>query len=68
MKHAKYDFKRKSWNTIFKMMAQITNAAPIQADESAVDRVIALCDELIGKIAESREIERRDYQHWVNEW
>jgi len=23
---------------------------------------------LIGKIAESREIERRDYDHWVNEY
>jgi hypothetical protein len=27
-----------------------------------------LCDDLIGKIAESREIERRDYNHWVSEW
>jgi hypothetical protein len=27
-----------------------------------------LCDGLIAKIAESREIERRDYEHWVNEY
>lgn len=27
-----------------------------------------MCDELIGKIAESREIERKDYEHWVNEY
>jgi uncharacterized coiled-coil DUF342 family protein len=27
-----------------------------------------LCDGLIGKIAESREIERKDYEHWVSEY
>jgi len=67
-KHARSNFKRKSWNSILNILSQITAYAPIQADQSAVDRVIGLCDDLIGKIAESREIERRDYEHWVNEY
>jgi len=33
-----------------------------------VGRVIELCEKLIGKISESREIERRDYNHFVEEY
>jgi len=29
---------------------------------------VALCDNLLEKIADSREIERRDYEHWVSEY
>lgn len=61
-------FKRKSFSSIFKVLATITAAAPVQADKSGVDRIIELCDKLLQKIAESREIERRDYQHWVKSY
>lgn len=27
-----------------------------------------ICDDLLNKIATSREIEKRDYDHWVNEY
>jgi outer membrane murein-binding lipoprotein Lpp len=67
-KHAKAVFKRKSWNQIFSLLAQITAAAPIQADQSLVQKVIDLTDKLLAKISESREIERRDYQHWLEEY
>jgi hypothetical protein len=64
-KHSKAVFKRKSWNQIFSLLAQITASAPIQADQSLVQKVIDLTDKLLAKISESREIERRDYQNWV---
>lgn len=67
-KNSKTQFKRKSWNHIFSLLSQITASAPVQADSGLVQRVIDLCDKLIGKISESREIERRDYQHWVEEY
>jgi hypothetical protein len=67
-KHSKSSFKRKSWNQIFSLLSQITAAAPVQADQSLVQRVVDLCDQLLNKIAESREIERRDYQHWIEEY
>lgn len=67
-KHAKSAFKRKSWNQIFNLLSQITAAAPIQADQSLVQKVVDLCDKLLTKISESREIERRDYQHWLEEY
>jgi len=59
MQHAKKTvFKRKSWNAIFKVLAKITASAPIQADMGAVQKIIELCDSLLSKIAESRDIER----------
>jgi flagellar motility protein MotE (MotC chaperone) len=64
----KYVFKQKSWNSIFKLLSQILAKAPVQADQSLVQKVIAICDDLLNKIAESREIERRSYQHWVDEY
>lgn len=67
-KHSKAVFKRKSWNQIFSLLAQITASAPIQADQSLVQKVIDLTDKLLAKISESREIERRDYQHWLEEY
>jgi predicted nucleic acid-binding Zn-ribbon protein len=61
-------FKRTSWNNIFKLLAQIASSAPIQADGSAVQRIIDLIDDLLEKIAESREIQRREYEAWVAEY
>jgi len=29
---------------------------------------MGLCDDLLAKIAESRAIEKADYDHWVNEY
>jgi hypothetical protein len=67
--HAKKThFSRKSWNSIFKLLSQITASAPVQADASGVEKIVAICEELLNKIAESREIERRAYQHWVAEY
>jgi len=64
----KTHFKYKSWNSIFNLLAQIATAAPVQADQSAVQKIIELCDDLLNKISESREIERKDFQHWVEEY
>jgi hypothetical protein len=64
----KQKFTRQSWNALFNVLASISAAAPIQADQSAVKAVIDLCQQLLDKIAESREIERKDYQHWVGEY
>jgi len=50
-------FKRTSWNKIFKMLASITAAAPIQADSGAIGRILELIDNLLEKIAESRDKE-----------
>jgi predicted nucleic acid-binding Zn-ribbon protein len=61
-------FKRTSWNKIFKMLASITAAAPIQADSGAIGRILELIDNLLEKIAESREIQRREYEAWVEEY
>lgn len=64
----KVHFVRKSWNSIFKLLSQITSSAPVQASASGVEKIINICDELLNKIAESREVERRAYQHWVSEY
>jgi hypothetical protein len=64
----KQKFTRQSWNALFNVLASISAAAPIQADQSAVKAVIDLCQQLLDKIAESREIERKDYQHWIGEY
>jgi len=64
----KTHFKYKSWNSIFNLLAQIATAAPVQADQSAVQKIIDLCDDLLNKISESREIERKDFQHWIEEY
>jgi len=61
-------FKRTSWNKIFKMLASISAAAPIQADSGAIGRILELIDALLEKIAESREIMRREYEAWVAEY
>jgi len=61
-------FKRSSWNKIFKMLASISASAPIQADAGAVQQIIDLIDALLEKIAESREIQRREYEAWVSEY
>nr|AWX67865.1 trichocyst matrix protein T2-A [Philasterides dicentrarchi]QEE82883.1 trichocyst matrix protein T2-A [Philasterides dicentrarchi] len=67
-KHSKTHFKRQSWSKIFNLLSQITSSAPVQADQGSVQKVIDLCDSLLDKISESREIERRDYQHWMEEY
>jgi len=62
------NFKRKSWNHVFKLLAQIAASAPVQADTGAVTKILALIDALLERIAESREIERREYEAWVEEY
>jgi len=64
----KVHFARKGWNAVFKLLAQIMSSAPVQGDSKAIETFIELCDQLLNKIAESREVERRDYQHWVEEY
>jgi septal ring factor EnvC (AmiA/AmiB activator) len=49
-------------------LAQITSSAPIQADSGAVSKILALIDNLLERIAESREIERREYEAYVAEY
>jgi hypothetical protein len=61
-------FNRKSWNHFFKILANIANAAPVQANRDSVNKIIALCDALLEQIADSREIERRAYEAWVAEY
>jgi len=62
------NFKRNSWNQIFKMLGQISSTSAIQADAGAVQKIIDLIDALLEKIAESREIQRREYEAWVAEY
>jgi len=50
------------------MLASISASAPIQADAGAVQQIIDLIDALLEKIAESREIQRREYEAWVSEY
>lgn len=61
------NFKRKGWVAVFKILAQMTDA-DVQADSGAVDEFIELCDQLLNKIAESREVERRDFQNWMEQY
>lgn len=63
-----YKYTKKSWNSIFSMLAEVTQSPGVQADQSAVQKVISLCEDIIGKISESRELERKAYQHWVSEY
>ena len=49
-------------------MSQIAASQEVQADSEGVKYIMELCDELLDKIAESREIERRDYQNFVEEY
>jgi len=67
-KSSNMQFKRKSWAHLFKIMADISNAAPVQANREALNKILDLCDKLLEKIADSREIERRDYDGWVSEY
>jgi predicted nucleic acid-binding Zn-ribbon protein len=62
------NFKRNSWNHVFKLLSQIAASSHIQADAGAVQRIINLIDALLERIAESREIERREYEAWVAEY
>jgi len=64
----KTTFKRKSWNAIFKVLANIAASAPVQADGGAIQTIIDLCDNLLDKIAESRDIERKEYEAYVAEY
>jgi phage host-nuclease inhibitor protein Gam len=50
------------------LLSQITSSAPVQADAGAVTKVLTLIDALLERIAESREIERREYEAWVEEY
>lgn len=61
-------FNRKSWNHFFKILANIANAAPVQASRDSINKIIALCDALLESIADSREVERRAYEAWVAEY
>ena len=40
LKHSKFNFTRKGWNEIFKLLSYITDNAPVLADTSAVDKFI----------------------------
>jgi DNA repair exonuclease SbcCD ATPase subunit len=62
------NFKRNSWNHVFKLLAQISASSTVQADAGAVAKILALIDALLERIAESREIERREYEAWVAEY
>jgi predicted nucleic acid-binding Zn-ribbon protein len=62
------NFKRNSWNHVFKLLAQIASSNHVQADAGAVERILHLIDALLERIAESREIERREYEAWVAEY
>jgi chromosome segregation ATPase len=61
-------FNRKSWNHFFRILAGIANAAPVQANRDSINKIIDLCDALLERIADSREIERKEYEAWVAEY
>jgi len=63
-----HQFKRNGWTKIFQLLASVTQSPGVQADQGAVQAIIDLCDEILEKISQSREIERKDYQHWVDEY
>jgi hypothetical protein len=53
--------KQKSWNQVFRILAEITSATPVQADQGQMAKIIELCDNLLKKINESLDLERRQY-------
>jgi hypothetical protein len=61
----KSHMKKKSFGSIFKVLSQIT-ASEVHANTEAVQRIIDLCDELLDKLADSLDAERRSYQHYVD--
>lgn len=50
-------YKRKSWNSFFKVLSQITAAAPVQADAGAIKKINEIIDTLLLKINESLTLE-----------
>lgn len=65
---AEMKFNRKSWNHFFKILATIANAAPVQTSAGTINKILDLCDALLERIADSREIERKEYEAWVAEY
>jgi len=63
----KTHFEKKSWNSYFKVLATISAAAP-QANQDTVQRILGLCDRLLDEISKSREVERRAYDLWMQEY
>jgi len=55
-------------NSIFRVLAQVAASQEIQAASSSIQKIIELCDQLLDKIAESRQIEKDDYDHWCAEY
>jgi len=61
-------FNRKSWNHFFRILANIATAAPVQTSADSINKILDLCDALLERIADSREIERKEYESWVAEY
>lgn len=54
--------------SIFKVFATVASSQAIQADQEAIDKIVELFDNVLDKLAESRAIEKRDYDHFVTEY
>jgi hypothetical protein len=52
-------------NSLFKIFATVANSEDIQADSGAIDSIIELFDTVLDKLAESRAIEKADYDHYI---
>lgn len=54
-------YKRKSWNSFFRVLSQITASAPIQADAGAIQKIFDVITDLLERINESLNIESDAY-------
>jgi len=67
-KSADLKFKRTSWSRMFKVLATIASSSAVQADNGSVSKILELADDLLEKIADSREIERKEHDAWTKEY
>ncbi|KAL4497841.1 hypothetical protein ABPG72_000596 [Tetrahymena utriculariae] len=66
--HSKTNYKRKSWNSFFRILSQLSQSAPIQADPSALQKLFEVIDELLEKIADSLEIEAKAFEQFEQDY
>ncbi|KAL4453963.1 hypothetical protein ABPG74_003846 [Tetrahymena malaccensis] len=66
--HSKTNYKRKSWNSFFRILSQLSQSAPIQADAGALQKLFEVIDELLEKIADSLEIEAKAFDQFEQDY
>lgn len=60
------EFSKKSWNHAFKTLAQITST--IQDSDDSSEKILNLFRILEEKVADSRELARKEHDAWVSEY